>query len=209
VTAWATIDHSAPEIGKRERNKAEKRRRIIEAASRLFLEKGFEATTTAEISAAAGVGTGTLYLYVDSKEDLLVEVFRIRVGPAWDEAFARIDPDHPLVDQLVAVFCGVADYHLEEPTLSRAYFRELMFTTGPVADAMAEFMGAFYRRLGTVLGDAQDRGRLSAEIDRRSLARNLFAGWYFLMQRHVGWDDRERVHASIERSIRTALVGIT
>ena len=57
MTAVANA-HMSKKPGKRERNKAEKRRRIIEAAGRLFEEKGFEATTTAEISAAADVGTG-------------------------------------------------------------------------------------------------------------------------------------------------------
>ena len=208
MRAGSTVE-PALESSKRERNKAVKQQRIVEAATRLFLEKGFEATTTAEISAAAGVGTGTLYLYVDSKEDLLVEVFRIRVGPAWDEALRRADPNDPLLDQLMSVFGHVTDYHLQEPILSRAYFRDLMFTTGPVADAMGDFMRGFYQRLEGVLAQAQERGLLIDEIDRRSLARNLFAMWYFLMQRHVAASDRDRAMAAIERSFATALTGVT
>ena len=48
-----------------------KRQRLIDAAVRLFARKGYFYTTTAEVSAQAGVASGTLYLYFNSKDDLL------------------------------------------------------------------------------------------------------------------------------------------
>lgn len=207
--APTTADTPTPPPGKRERNKAEKRRRIVEAAEKLFREKGFEATTTAEISAAAGVGTGTLYLYVDSKEDLLVEVFRVEVGQAWDAAFETADPADPLVDQLLAIFGHMADYHLQDPVLAKAYFRDMMFTTGPVAEAVSVFMRGIFDRLEEVLVGAQARDGLSAEVDRHFLARNLFAVWYFAMQRNLGRGAPHRTGDAIDRSIRASLTGLT
>ncbi len=50
----------------------EKRRdQIIEAAVELFISKGFHKTTTREISRASGFSIGTLYEYIESKEDVL------------------------------------------------------------------------------------------------------------------------------------------
>lgn len=50
----------------------EKRReQIIEAAVELFVSKGFHKTTTREISRASGFSIGTLYEYIESKEDVL------------------------------------------------------------------------------------------------------------------------------------------
>jgi TetR/AcrR family transcriptional regulator, cholesterol catabolism regulator len=46
---------------------------IREAANRLFLERGVDATTVDAICAAAGISKGTFYLYFHRKEDLLVE----------------------------------------------------------------------------------------------------------------------------------------
>ena len=194
---------------KRERNKAEKRRRIVDAASRLFEEKGFAATTTAEISAAAEVGTGTLYLYVDSKEGLLVEVFKERVGPTWWEGFDRVDPEAPVLDQVLTPFLHVTDYHCRDMSLSRAYFKELMFTTGPVAESVSDFMKGFFRRLDELLEEAQNRGLLCTEVDRRSLGRNLFSIWYYQMQRFTNRKESPReLRASIETSFRTAFAGL-
>lgn len=50
----------------------EKRReQIVEAAVGLFITKGFHKTTTREIARASGFSIGTLYEYIESKEDVL------------------------------------------------------------------------------------------------------------------------------------------
>ena len=54
--------------GRREQNKLEKRARIIAAARALFKHKGFDATTTQEIAAAASVASGTIFTYARTKE---------------------------------------------------------------------------------------------------------------------------------------------
>ncbi|MEV0389404.1 helix-turn-helix domain-containing protein [Nonomuraea sp. NPDC050643] len=46
--------------------------RILDSARELVLEHGVRKVTIAEIAAAAGVGKGTVYLYWETKEDLLV-----------------------------------------------------------------------------------------------------------------------------------------
>jgi AcrR family transcriptional regulator len=52
--------------------KAETRRRILEAARERFGAAGFEAATTREIAAAAGIATGTLFNYFPSKEAIVM-----------------------------------------------------------------------------------------------------------------------------------------
>jgi TetR/AcrR family transcriptional regulator, cholesterol catabolism regulator len=48
-----------------------RRMQIVRAAVDLFVEKGFHKTTTREIARASGLGIGTLYEYIQSKEDVL------------------------------------------------------------------------------------------------------------------------------------------
>lgn len=54
----------------------DKRRIILDAAVRVFAERGFHGTTVPEVAEAAGVGTGTLYRYFEHKEALVNEVYR-------------------------------------------------------------------------------------------------------------------------------------
>ncbi|MFC4374199.1 TetR family transcriptional regulator [Nocardia halotolerans] len=65
----------------RDRQKAQIRADIQRAAVRLFAERGFDAVTTQEIAATAGVGHSTYFRYVTSKEDLLLGILR-RAGAA-------------------------------------------------------------------------------------------------------------------------------
>lgn len=56
----------------RDRKKAATRQHIVDAAVRLFSERGFEDPTVDEIAAAADTGKGTIYNYFHTKEDILV-----------------------------------------------------------------------------------------------------------------------------------------
>jgi AcrR family transcriptional regulator len=60
----------------------ETRERIVDAALKLFRERGFDETTMRDIAAAAGVATGAAYYYFRSKEELVM-AFYVRTA---DEA---------------------------------------------------------------------------------------------------------------------------
>jgi AcrR family transcriptional regulator len=57
--------------GHRERKKRQTRDAIARAALELFVERGYAATTLAEIAEAAGVSTRTIFAYFPGKEDIL------------------------------------------------------------------------------------------------------------------------------------------
>ncbi len=52
---------------------AENRRRILEVASRLFRDKGFDAVSVAEVMKAAGLTHGGFYGHFSSKDDLIAQ----------------------------------------------------------------------------------------------------------------------------------------
>src|SRR5437870_273586 len=53
---------------------------VYTAALRLFREKGYHATSMQDIAEAVGLYKGSLYHYIDGKEELLVQVFERAMG---------------------------------------------------------------------------------------------------------------------------------
>ena len=62
----------APGISRKEKKTEERRKQILEAAIAVFSQKGYASTTVPEIAEAAGLATGTLYLYFPNKRDLFL-----------------------------------------------------------------------------------------------------------------------------------------
>src|SRR5438128_10647211 len=58
----------------------DKRARILDAAVKVFAERGFFNATVAEIARAAGVADGTIYLYFKSKDDVLLSLFEEKMA---------------------------------------------------------------------------------------------------------------------------------
>src|SRR5688572_28616706 len=53
----------------------DKRQRILDAAIRVFARKGYFASRVSDVAKAAGIADGTIYLYFQNKDDVLVSLF--------------------------------------------------------------------------------------------------------------------------------------
>jgi TetR/AcrR family transcriptional regulator len=84
----------SPVAVKRERRKEARPGELLDAALDLFVEKGFAATRVEEVAARAGVSKGTLFLYFQSKEELLKAVVRENISGRfreWNEEFLNFE----------------------------------------------------------------------------------------------------------------------
>jgi AcrR family transcriptional regulator len=81
VDGSATRRRELPEV---------RREQILDAAARVFLDRGLDQATMAEVAEAAGVAKGTTYLYFDSKSALLTAL-RTRYTAQWLARSGRLD----------------------------------------------------------------------------------------------------------------------
>jgi AcrR family transcriptional regulator len=119
----------------------ETRNRLVEAARRLFSEKGYFATGTTEIVETAGVGTrGALYHHFESKRALFLSVFEAieadlgtKVGTS-----LTVDTWYQRLRQALSAFLDAA---VEEPEV-----RRILLIDGPAVlgwDTWREIEGRF------------------------------------------------------------------
>ncbi len=172
------------EIGRAERNKRDKRERLIRAARELFKTKGFEATTTSEIAARANVAKGTLFFHAKSKEALLVMMFQEEVGDAIQRAFARM-PEPPFIEQLMHVFDVMLRQNQRDLELARIFVKELAFVRGE-RHGIDLVMEGLFNKLSGLIERAKDRGEIAREIDSALLGRNLFALYFVFLMLWLG-----------------------
>ncbi|UKY51775.1 TetR/AcrR family transcriptional regulator [Streptomyces inhibens] len=86
-------------LGLRERKKLQTRRVISDAAIELFLSRGFDAVSVADVAAAAEVSNMTVFNYFPTKEDLVLH----RVEDHFDEAAATVRARQPDETPLAAL----------------------------------------------------------------------------------------------------------
>ena len=88
----------APRARTRTRDPEEKRARVLDAARTLFAERGYAATTTADVARRANVSEGILFHHYGSKEGLLEAVaadYGRALGAAMFAGAEEADPDGP------------------------------------------------------------------------------------------------------------------
>jgi len=142
-----------PVTGLRERKKLRTRAAIQKEALRLFLEKGFQATTIDEIAAAVEISPSTFFNYFPSKEDVVLQddldpvIFAAfnaqpaELGPigalrhAMIEVFSNLTPDQRSLMRDRAVLLA------SEPELRAAFLNQFMSIVDQLAELIARRVG--------------------------------------------------------------------
>src|SRR3989454_8372334 len=94
------FDAEIGHVQARESRSNDKRSRILDAAIRVFAERGFHSATVAEIARAAGVADGTIYLYFKGKDDLLLRLFDEKMTGLVAEMKAAVAQERSAAEKL-------------------------------------------------------------------------------------------------------------
>lgn len=109
---------------RRERKKEETRGRILNAAFKLFVQNGFEATTVDQIAEEADIGKGTFYNYFPSKEGVLEEYLEELGVQRGQKIWPDIRQAPDTRQRLAKAFQSLTSWSEEYPDLIRVYVYE-------------------------------------------------------------------------------------
>jgi AcrR family transcriptional regulator len=178
-----------------------RRESILDAATRLFLNVGTEASTMADVAEAAGVAKGTVYLYFDSKEDL-VGALRQRF---FDELIAgvgnllAVGGRGSRLRRLDAMVAGLADAFEARHRLYHTLFGDTGASEGSVMDPFRTMLRAFIR-------DGVEAGEFSV-LDLDLTTEYLLTGLHAVLVRGVHAPGRAKTVPAAQRLARRTLAG--
>jgi len=120
LAAPTSIEKSAvgPRYG-RTRNRRARERALLLAAGKLFASRGYDATTTREIAAAAGCAEGLIHRYFQGKAGLLLALIRLRASREVVDLTANLQCAGNIEDEIVQL----VDFEVEHMWNDREFLR--------------------------------------------------------------------------------------
>lgn len=145
---------------------------LLDVVARVFLERGYDATSMEDLARATGRTKSSIYHHVSSKEQLLA----LAVGRAVDSLFAVLDEPASTTGPAVARLEHVVRRSAQVLVAQLPYVTLLLRVRGNTnaeRDALAR-RRAFDRRLSALVRQAMQEGDVRADLDPRLVTRLLF-----------------------------------
>ncbi len=168
----ARMPSAEPRKQPRQRRSAETVERILDAATRIFDERGYRATTTNHVAEAAGVSIGSLYQYFPNKDALLVALAEHHIDAVarqFGERLTHLRNERPTLDDTVRLLLELT---VELNDTSRLH--AILFSDCPRTPALTERLARFTELLVSEVTWHLERTE-SVEADHRLRARLTIA----------------------------------
>lgn len=181
---------------------------LLKAAAKIFSQRGYADATVQDVADALGILKGSLYYYIDTKEDLLYRLLD-QVHNDVDELMAEMHQldDRPPLERLEQYVRRQTEYNvrnLEEITI---YYHDLEGLSGERRKRIAARRRAHESYVVGLIEEAQAEGAANPSLDPRLLSNCVFATiiWTYRWYQPRG---RYKAEDVIDACARFALGGV-
>lgn len=189
-----TNANGRPRTARQLAKSAATRRRVIDAAARVLYRQGYAGTRLSDIADDAGLQTGSLYYYFDSREQLVEEVLRYGVQFTHDHVRNVVEqmPETATAgDRLGAAIRGYLEAILELGQMSPAFTQSFHQLPGDMQERLRPLRRAFGQFWEKLIGAAVESGEVRSDIDPYVLRLFIINS----VQQVAGWPGRARAAA--------------
>jgi AcrR family transcriptional regulator len=160
----------------------DKRRLILDAAVRVFAQKGYHTSRVGDIAEEAGVAHGLLYHYFRSKEELLETIFRETWRDVLDAVRSVEETDETARERLAGIAKILLRAWRRDPDLVRVLVREV--TRSSHLQQNIDEIDAAFSGLERIIARGQENGEFRADVDARMVSyvfygalEEILTGW--------------------------------
>lgn len=165
-------------------------REVLEAATKVFYEQGYSAASVQDIADELGILKGSVYHYIDTKEDLLVRLFE-EVHEEVErilEEVAALEGLKPL-DRLAEYVRRQVEHNLDNLERITVYYHEIDRLSEEPRKAILRRRAVHNDFVLGLIRDAQEAGDADPDLDPKIAANCVFATiiWTYRWYRPGRW----------------------
>jgi AcrR family transcriptional regulator len=148
---------------------------VLEAAAAIFHRRGYADTSVQDIADALGILKGSLYHYIDSKEDLLYRILR----EAHEDAYRILEEvralEAPPLERLAFYIREHVAFNARNVTKIAVYYHDFALLTGERREDIVRRRAAYEREVATLIDAAKADGAIDASIPTSLATSNVLA----------------------------------
>lgn len=164
--------------GLREQHKADRTRRILQAASEMFRDQGYDAVRIEDIAQRAGVSAGTCYNYFSTKGDILLAIVSMEVEEVVEAGQSLIDtPPGTLaaaLDGLIRLYYDHSLHYLSKPMWRTAMALSIAAPETPFSQRYTALDAMLTQQVSDLVAALQRRGIARADAEAGVLGQMIF-----------------------------------
>ncbi|NTU24804.1 fatty acid metabolism transcriptional regulator FadR [Bacillus tequilensis] len=157
------------------KQKRPKYMQIIDAAVEVIAENGYHQSQVSKIAKQAGVADGTIYLYFKNKEDILISLFKEKMGQFIERMEEDIKEKTTVKEKLALVISKHFSLLADDHNLAIVTQLELRQSNLELRQKINEVLKGYMNILDNILTEGIQSGELKEGLDVR-LARQMIFG---------------------------------
>ncbi|MCM3268675.1 TetR/AcrR family transcriptional regulator [Paenibacillus elgii] len=136
----------------------DKKQKIIEAATELFLHSGVRRTTLSKIAEKAGIGKGTIYYYYEDKTQILMDCYMRHVNQMRSKAFAELQLESDVLVRLRSILGYLSAEVHQDPFVSTLFEEYKEFRLAEIEKCFVQSEEAAVQLIGSLIREGQQQG---------------------------------------------------
>lgn len=181
------------------------RQMIIEKSAAILNQKGFAATSLADIMAATKLEKGGIYNHFEGKDDLALAAFEYAISLTWGQLRASMQPYTRSIDRLVAFVDAYRVMSVHPPLPGGCPLLntgiETAYTHPQLRDRVRQAMDFLLRFIARLIARGQESGEIRPDVDGAAIAPliiGMIEGGVFLARLY---QDQSYVDHAVQQTI--------
>ncbi len=199
-----------PAVAPLHRTRKRRDREVIDAAAQIFYERGYADASVQDVADALGILKGSLYHYIETKEDLLFRILEELHDDVQEilEEVAAVEGLQPL-ERLGLYVRRQVEFNVENLPRVAVYYNDVNRLSAERRSEILARRKLHERFVSDLIREAQERGVASAELDAKLLSNFIHGAiiWTYQWARPSGRVSREKIANTCAEFVLRGVVG--